>query len=378
MTTAAFVDAWRRRACRAYDLEANSTARRTVAFDLWGRPVRAYANANLSVYSARACNMRCPFCVEQLRPAARGLDLADQRTVEADDRRYFDALAETLRALRPLDPSVSVTGGEPTKDPRLPRILRMLRDAGARKRTLTTNGSGLFDRAEGREVLDWILDAGVRHLNLSRAHPDPARNREIMAPPEDAPVERIPEIARRAKAAGCRLRLSCVLLRGAVDSLEGMHRYLDFAAATGVDNVVFRQLMLADGCACGPHPVARYSETHRVRLAPLLDRVSADARFTFVKQVLGYYYYVEVWRRGGIDVVFEEADLGRLEETKRLWPGLLHELVFHPDARLASTWQPWDGVLGPPATDDGTKHGVSEITEASRRESFLISSVPSP
>ena len=76
--------------------------------------------------------------------------------------------------------------------------------------------------------------------------------------------------------------------------------------------------------------------------------MSADLRFTFVRQVVGYYYYVEVWRFAGVDVVFEEADLARLEETKQASPGLVHELVFHPDGRLASTWQPWDGVLGPP------------------------------
>jgi hypothetical protein len=47
-----------------------------------------------------------------------------------------------------------------------------------------------------------------------------------------------------------------------------------------------------------------------------------------------------------MDVVFEEADLARLEETKRVDPDLIHELIFHPNARLASTWQPWDGILG--------------------------------
>jgi hypothetical protein len=47
-------------------------------------------------------------------------------------------------------------------------------------------------------------------------------------------------------------------------------------------------------------------------------------------------------------VVFEEADLAQLERTKQSMPGVVHELIFHPNARLASTWQPWDGVLGPP------------------------------
>jgi len=28
-------------------------------------------------------------------------------------------------------------------------------------------------------------------------------------------------------------------------------------------------------------------------------------------------------------------------------PVAIHELVFHPNAELASTWQPWDGILGP-------------------------------
>ena len=47
-------------------------------------------------------------------------------------------------------------------------------------------------------------------------------------------------------------------------------------------------------------------------------------------------------------MVFEGADLARLECTKATMPGIIQELIFHPDAQLASTWQPWDGVLGPP------------------------------
>src|SRR5262249_24582321 len=117
---------WRRQKSAAFELHANSTARRTVTFDLWGEPVRVYANANLSIYSAQTCNARCPFCVEELRPASRGTELASQKRIERDDRRYFTALEQVLDALRPLDPSVSVTGGEPSLDARIPAILRLL------------------------------------------------------------------------------------------------------------------------------------------------------------------------------------------------------------------------------------------------------------
>ncbi|AKF07021.1 radical SAM protein [Sandaracinus amylolyticus] len=338
----------RRAKSAAFDLATNSTARATRTIELWGQPRTIYANANLSIYSAQQCNARCAFCVEELRPASRGTALDAQKTIEHDDARWLDGLARVLDALEPLDPSVSITGGEPSKDARLPRVLRLLAERGARKRTITTNGSGLFDVREGRTVLEWITSTGVRHLNISRAHPDDARNAKLMGF-SDAPTPRdLREIVASARAAGTRVRLSCVLVSGAIETLDHIVEYLDFARSLGVDNVVFRQLMKTDPRTTATNHVVLFSDRRRVALEPLLDAISRDARFEVVKQVVGYYYYVEVHRHRGVDVVFEEADLARLEDTKR--DGVIHELVFHPNATLASTWQPWDGVLGPPVT----------------------------
>jgi molybdenum cofactor biosynthesis enzyme MoaA len=316
-----------------------------VTFDLWGRLVRAYANANLSIYSGQTCNARCPFCVEELRPASRGGELAQQKTVEGDDGRYFAQLGRVLEAIKPLAPSVSVTGGEPSLDPRLPAILRQLAERNARRRTLTTNGSGLLDVREGRRILDWITECGIRHLNISQAHPDPARNAVLMQLPGGLSTTQLREVARTARTAGTRVRLSCVLLRDAIDSLDGIRRYLDFAAGLGIDNVIFRQLMKSDPVRHGVNHVVRYSDSRRILLEPLLDSLDQDANFIFTRQIVGYYYYVEVWRWGPIDVVFEEADLAQLEVAKQADPDVIHELVFHPNGTLASTWQPWDGIL---------------------------------
>ncbi len=345
MRTRSFVNSWRRRKSAAFDLCANSTAGRTVPVEFWGRPVEIYANANLSIYSGQACNGRCGFCVEELRPASRGRELALQKRVEPDEERYFAALDEALSALAPLGPSVSVTGGEPSIDPRLPRTLRTIAAHRARKRTVTTNGSGLLEGREGRTVLDWLTATGVRHLNISRAHPDGARNAELMGFGQAPSAEDLRAVARRTRPRGTRPRLSCVLLRGAVEDLPGVVAYLDFAAALGFDNVIFRQLMKTDAATTAPCPVVEFSDAHRVALEPILDGITADPRFAFRRQIVGYYYYVEVWRYRGVDAVFEEADLAQLERARRLMPGVVHELVFHPDGRLCSTWQPWDGVL---------------------------------
>jgi cyclic pyranopterin phosphate synthase len=338
----------RQRKSAAFELSSNSSARATRPVDFWGQSREVYANANLSVYSGQRCNARCAFCVEELRPASRGRELAPTRTTLEDETAYFGALGRVLAAVRPLDPSVSVTGGEPSKDPRLPRILRTLEAHGARKRTLTTNGSGLFDAREGRTVLDWIVTTGVRHLNVSRAHVDDGENARRMGYDASPGWETLRAAVERTRGTDTRLRLSCVLLRGGVEGLGDVMGYLEAAREAGIDNVVFRRLMATDPTTVTVNSVVRYSDRHRLPLEPLLDSVSADGRFTFVKQVVGYYYYVEVFRYRGVDVVFEEADLALLEARKRETPGLVHELVFHPNGALSSTWQPWDDVLGPP------------------------------
>jgi len=347
MTALQFQDCWRRLKSAAFDLAGNSTAGRTIEVDLWGTTRRIYANANFSIYSRQTCNAKCHFCVEELRPASRGRELDVQRTVEEDDAVYFGNLAQSLTALKPLDPSVSITGGEPSKDPRLPRILSTARAHEARKLTLTTNGSGLLDLREGKRVIDWIANASVKHLNISRAHPEHEANAKLMVLKEGLNIAQLREVVSVARDAGTRVRLSCVLLEGQIDSVERIVAYLRFAQSVGVDNVIFRQLMRTDPRTSAENHVVKYSDRFRTKLEPILDALSDDPRFAFQRQILGYYYYVEVFRFEGVDVVFEEADLARLEDTKRSQPGIVHELIYHPNARLASTWQPWDGVLGP-------------------------------
>ena len=171
---------------------------------------------------AQGCNGACPFCVERLRPAARGVALESQKTIEHDDGRYFAALEAVLLSLRPLSPSVSITGGEPSKDARLPDILRLLSRHAARKRTMTTNGSGLLDRREGWRVIDWACELGLRHLNISIAHPDFRRNRRLMNLESGLATRELALVARLARSAGVRVRLSCVLISDGIRDCEGL------------------------------------------------------------------------------------------------------------------------------------------------------------
>ncbi|MHA1733582.1 MAG: radical SAM protein [Promethearchaeota archaeon] len=319
-----------------------------------GREYEVYGNPNLSIYSAAECNAACPFCVEKLRPLSRGGRLEEQREV-ASDRHYFERMENAFRILRPLDPTLSITGGEPSIDPRLPRIVELVKHFKFRKRTFTTNGSGLLPNG----LVPLLVEGGFSHLNLSRAHHDGNRNQEIMKVRDaftNADLSRVVELTR---GTGLRPRLSCVLQRGAVDDLESVLEYLEWASSIGVDNVVFRQIMSYDRGTYLPDPVVSFCEGHLVEVAPILQEIHGDLgerhpSFEFTKQVVGYYYYVEVYSyesKAGrrLDVVFEEADLSwierrKREDGKRPRPRV-YEFVFHPNGRLCSTWQPWDGAL---------------------------------
>lgn len=352
-----FEPGWRAAPRAAFDLDRTATGAGTVPVRIGDRTHRVYRNANFSVYSAQTCNARCPFCVEELRPLSRGLELLDQRRVEPDDGRYFARLEAALDAVAPVDPSVSITGGEPSIDPRLPGIVDLLARRGARKRTMTTNASGLLRPLPGGgDVLDRVLAAGLEHLNISRAHPDFAVNQRVMGVDGPIPDAGLAEVARRCADAGVRVRLSCALLTGRIDDLDGCLRYLEQAAAWGVEDVIFRQLMRYDPATVQRNHITRYSDRHRASMRPILEAIHPSDgapghdRFTFVRQVLGYYYYVEVYRfagpRGPMRVCFEGADLADVQrDAERRAQPVVHELVFHPDTTLSSTWQPWDGIL---------------------------------
>ncbi|MBN2153307.1 MAG: radical SAM protein [Candidatus Lokiarchaeota archaeon] len=339
----------------AFSVEGTSTVGFTIPWNapaLHGRMYQVYGNANCSIYSAATCNGNCSFCVEKLRPASRGSSLIDVKRC-IDDQAYFIALGKALRLVRPLDPSISITGGEPSIDPRLPRIISLVQKYGFRKRTITTNGSGLLENG----LVPKLVAGGFEHLNISRAHADEARNQAIMQ--VDAPLANLDlrHVIELTRDTGLRPRLSCVLLRGDVDCVDAITTYLDWAASMGVDNVVFRQLMAFDPARCAEDPVIAFSESHRIMLDPILREIYRDPAdhhhaFTFTKQVVGYYYYIEVYKyiptRGRtIDVVFENADL-RFIDCDRSLPRqvpLVHELIFHPSGTLNSSWLPGEGIV---------------------------------
>lgn len=82
-----------------------------------------YKNFNLSIFLDDYCNADCKFCVAQLRYETKGL-MYQKEHIE-NDETYLNRLEEVLKYIRPLNPSISITGGKPTMSSRLVKVFKI-------------------------------------------------------------------------------------------------------------------------------------------------------------------------------------------------------------------------------------------------------------
>lgn len=309
-----------------------------------------YNNANLSIHVTDKCNADCGFCIAHLRYLNDGLVYLKPEM--RDDDKYYQRLDEVLNLTKYINPSVSITGGEPTVNRKLPYILDILSSHDVRKRTITTNGTGLFYKAkDNKTVLDALADYKLEHLNISRAHFDSKINADIMVMKEHLmPDGRLEEIIQEAKLKGIKTRLSCALLKNGISKTEDVMKYIEWSLKLGVDNVIFRQLMQFEQNKVEPGRIPNYCIEEEVDLNPLWNEFDKNKDFEFYHQVLGYYYYVEVRNYKGMNVVSESADLRLINPQlskykEELGNKTAFEMVFHPNGNLCAGWNENEQIM---------------------------------
>ncbi len=321
---------------------------------------KVYRNLNFSIFVDDYCNADCKFCVAQLRYAHRSRIYDKKSLFKAGDGRmaiqhdsgnhdkrhireadgYLARLEEVLKVVRPLNPSVSITGGEPTISPLLPEILRLVDKYGFRKRTITTNGSGLLLARENDTILGHLIRNGWNHLNISRTHYDDDINKSIMRYGQDKEYCSIPmlkEILETVGPTALKHRLSCLLLKEGVGTVEDMKRYIDFYGELGADNFIFRELMNYDSTAVNQEKM-RYCDENKVRLDDIWEEMEGDAEFKPYLNLVGYYYYVEIYKYRGMTVASESADLNQQYVEKKKHGDIVYEMIFHNNGNLCGSW----------------------------------------
>ena len=238
--------------------------------------------------------------------------------------------------MRKIDTSISITGGEPTVDPKLPIILDKV--------------GLLLPSTNNETILDKLVRNGFNHLNISKVSYDEEVNQKIMKfkrKSETTTNEMLEEIVAKAKLGGIRPRMSCLVNKEAVSNLANVISYIEFYKSIGVDNIVFRELMNYDfeKAECNGSVINRvkrdFYKNNFIDLKYILSDINKDERFTLLNKVSGYYYDVWVFDYNGVSCCFEKANLENMSNKGNT----IYEFVLHPNGRLCGSWNDKEDVI---------------------------------
>lgn len=282
---------------------------------------RIYENFNVTIDIGDSCNANCGFCVMNLRGR-------NDKTVSD---KYLKDLDSRLGYIRQMNPSLSITGGEPSKFPLIHEVLDIVKKHNFRKVVFTTNASGLFDYKE-EMLLDKIIEV-VDHLNISRAATDEEMNQKIMKfdryRQDYVSNKKIELISRYVEDTKVEIRMSTILHKGAIYNSDTMMEHIKFYESLGIKQIVFREMMRYDNT--NSKEVSEYYSENRVTV----DSFDIPEELKLDHKRSGYYYDVDSYKYKGMKVSTEVADLGKLDTARE---DTIYELIIHPNGNMNSTW----------------------------------------
>ncbi len=226
---------------------------------------------------AKGCQAACPFCFSDASVSAE----QDQARLDLSRVRQIANIACARGAER----FVITGGGEPglLRHEKLCALIAT-GTAAIGKSVLITNAHHLAQRSnmECAQMLSDYHNAGLRVLAISRHHHNDERSKNIMSLDTDVAAIATTWNLGRARWPDLRLRLTCVLQRGGVDSLMEIASYVSWAAAHGIQEICFKELYVSTSIESVYHRHAAnaWSYKHQVPLSLILKFA---ARYNFRK-----------------------------------------------------------------------------------------------
>jgi cyclic pyranopterin phosphate synthase len=215
-----------------------------------------------------ACNLACPFCFSRSSISTLRQDRLDW---EAIDVETYYAFARERGATR----LVLTGGGEPLL--RADDVVRLVERGRPffDEIALFTNGTYLTPGLAGR-----LGDAGLSYLCYSRHHDDDARCRGLMGPTA-------PSLDAFFRAVGgLKVRATCVMAQGFIDSAAAVDRYIETLSRFGVREFTFKHTYVAyEGSVFRGSGQDRWAEEHRMEEDPFASRGEVVARLPWGPEV---------------------------------------------------------------------------------------------
>lgn len=274
-----------------------------------------YRHINIQVVLSKTCQFKCPFCIErdQITPVINESSFSILNLVL---ERYYD---------RGMSPRISITGGEPTLFP------RRLREAIQTCKRWAIHDSRININTNGGnpKVLEESMFKNIR-VNLSRHHYCETKVAEIFGrkSPIKYPID-------------SNTTLQCVLMKGYIDSVAEMKRYMDFYIGMGARTFSFRGMSTLDADKRYEQEV-NFTNAHSVDFFSIVNEMFADRDIDFFEQKIGDHYYYEYFAYKGkmIRMTYSNFDFLRKVEAEERVKGDWYSraTIISPSGNLYAGW----------------------------------------
>lgn len=283
------------------------------------------------IAGCEACDARCPFCVSKMTP--------NDGIAPKPEKIDFGRLqrAYTYAAKGYTDTCIITGKGEPTLHPEhitqyLNELLRAEKHTGFKinRKELQTNGITIADGKRDDILYVWRA-AGLETVAVSVVGHDPEVNKKIYLPYRDSYID-LPSLVTKLHDANFAVRLSCVLIRGGIDSATKLKEFIEFAKDHNVEEVTIR-------------PVNRPEDSRNPGVAHFVDENALlPEQLEDINRFLQEHgTVVRTFPFGG--TVYSIFDIRRQNVcsttslTKDVNPkNFLRQLIFYPGGRIATDW----------------------------------------
>ncbi len=208
-----------------------------------------------------ACNLSCPFCFSKSSISSLVHDRLDWSRLDVESYYAFSRQRGASRL-------VITGGGEPLLRP--DDVVNLIARGRAFFSEIAcfTNGTFLTAALARR-----LKDAGLSYLCYSRHHDDDAECRRLMGPTT-------PTLDTFFRAAeGLKIRATCVMAKGSIDSPQGVDRYIRALAHYGVSEFTFKHTYVAyEKSVFAGADENHWAREHQVQIDPFADQGQIVAR----------------------------------------------------------------------------------------------------
>jgi len=184
------------------------------------------------------------------------------------------------------------------------------------------------------------MESSSNHINISRHHYDEELINKIFGfrnSMDNASLHQIMNSHPIAK----KIRLNCCLLKDYLDSYEKIINYIHWAMEMGIRNICFSTLSKLPDNYIYQKQFLDHSKYHDIDFISIMNKVSENKDFKFIKFHTGSHCMYEVWeysnKSASVIIVFTTSNNYFAQSLDNI-NDLIELMVFHTDGSLAASW----------------------------------------